>query len=112
LADIHAGHRGTDRLEFTANLAWRVRLEIVHVLVRRATRKVDHEGGLARQPSRRGLRGAETKQVTPGQAREPQCADLQEVASGDAVVARRLLPVPRLNTAPASKPAVADGYCR
>ncbi len=47
LADLDAGHVGGDRLELAAELLGRVRLEIVHVHVRRAAAEVDHDGRLA-----------------------------------------------------------------
>src|SRR5262249_53730148 len=46
LADGDAGDIRWDRFEFATELDGCLGLEVVHVHVRRATRQVDHDGGL------------------------------------------------------------------
>ena len=48
LADLNARDVRIDGRKLTANFQRRIRLEIHHVLVRRATRQEDHDDGLPR----------------------------------------------------------------
>src|SRR5258706_16458956 len=51
LADLDAGHVGLDGVELAAEFLRRVRLEVVHVHVRRAAGQVDHDGRLRGSPA-------------------------------------------------------------
>ena len=58
---LHAGNVGVDRAEFATIFGRGVRLEIVHVHVRRAAGQIDHDGRLGAAqgvlpPGRSGLR--------------------------------------------------------
>ena len=83
-ANLHAGHVGRDRAEFAAEFLGCVRLEVVHVDVRRAAGQVNQDGGLVGSPLRRGRVGAEPQQVGQGQA-GAEGTDLEKVAAVDAV---------------------------
>ena len=87
-ADLHAGNVGLDRLEFAAEFGRSVRLEVVHVHVRRAAGQVNHDGGL--WPRRCGLMAGvvawalQAQHVGEGQAGAER-ADLEEIAAVNAV---------------------------
>ena len=91
-ANLHAGHVGLDRPKLAAILHGGVRLEVVHVHVRRAAGQVDHDGGLVGRASRAApvslapRRRSMSARVKPGAER----ADLEEVAAIEPVA--ELLP--------------------
>ena len=78
LANLHAGHVGFDRHELAPILARRLRLHVVHLHVRRTTRKPnENHGGILTGHTRRcilRLRLQQTRQTQP--TRRP--ADLQK----------------------------------
>ena len=51
LANFNTGHTGLDGVEFTANLADRLHLQIIHVLMGRSSRHVYHDHRLVPQPT-------------------------------------------------------------
>jgi hypothetical protein len=46
LANLDSRHARLDRIEFAADLGRSIRLDLIHVLVRRASAHVDHDDGL------------------------------------------------------------------
>ena len=92
LADLHAGDIGRDRLEFAAILDRGIRLEVIHVDVRRAARQVNQDGGLGSPWSGAAGAGALPEQLGEREARA-EGADLEEVAPRQAV-AEALLGTP------------------
>ena len=82
LADFHARDVRLDRLELATILHRRLRLQIIHVDVRRGAAQVDHDDGLARRPGLRRVLslwravGLEPQQISQRQttnAKAPTC---------------------------------------
>src|SRR5262249_54287572 len=86
LADLDAGDVGLDRLELALELGRGLRLEVVHVHVRRAARQVDHDGRLVRAAlrARGGAGGPQAEHLAEGESGAER-ADRQEPAAADAV---------------------------
>src|SRR5437868_4062677 len=103
LADFDAGNGGWNRIELATDFGGRIDLEVVHVLMRRATAEVDHDqrlvalslcpadvsvlcwlgGSLALPGACLGV--FEGQKLREGQPAEAEGADADKVAAGDSV---------------------------
>ena len=83
LGNLDTRHAGRDRLELTANLPRRVHLQVVHVLMRRAAREVDHDDGFLPLTPARIRRGL--KQFRQRQSTHAQTTNFQKITAAQAV---------------------------
>src|SRR5262249_59091683 len=82
LADLQTGDRRGDRLEFSAALGGRIRLQVDRVEVWRTTIKMDVDDRLAGTPFACG--GLRTEHVGQRQSAQPQGPGREKVPAGDA----------------------------
>ena len=86
-ADLNAGNFGGNGFEFSSNFGRRLRFQVEHVLMRRASGQEDHNDRLVRAAVS-GI-GVGAEQVRQGQSAQSESSDFEKVAARNAVAKLR-----------------------